>query len=386
VPGSGRLDLLAAVHPDPPGPACAASDDADEDHTTRCGESAVAGLNEALLAKATAAKLLRVDRVRADTTVVEADVAYPTDSGLLAKAVGTIARTVERIKTAGAATRTPARDRRRAAGRRARAIASKLRLRGEQQRDQAQATVRRITGELADLAEAAMQDASAVLRNAARALRRATGQRKGRLHRAINDLRTTLSRTGRVVAQTRSRLAGVMPDSATRLVSMSDPDARPIRKGRLGKPVEFGYKAQIVDNVDGVILDHTVEIGNPADAPHLVPAVTRITQRAGHAPGAVTADRGYGEASVERALHELGVRSVAIPRKSKPGAARRAFEHRRAFREKVKWRTGCEGRINHVKRSYGWDRTELVGIGGARTWCGHGVFAHNLIKIGALAA
>ena len=101
---------------------------------------------------------------------------------------------------------------------------------------------------------------------------------------------------------------------------------------------------------------------------------------------AVTADRGYGQASVERGLHDLGVRSVAIPRTSKPTAARRAFEHRRAFREKVKWRTGSEGRINHIKRSYGWNRTELTGINGVRTWCGHGVFAQNLVKIGALAA
>ena len=89
---------------------------------------------------------------------------------------------------------------------------------------------------------------------------------------------------------------------------------------------------------------------------------------------------------MERDLHDLGVRSVAIPRKSKPSAARREFEHRRAFRDKVKWRTGSEGRINHIKRSYGWNRTELTGINGARTWCGHGVFAHNLVKIGTLAA
>jgi hypothetical protein len=71
----------------------------------------------------------------------------------------------------------------------------------------------------------------------------------------------------------------------------------------------------------------------------------------------------------------LGVRHVAIPRKSKPSGARREFVHRRAFRDKVKWRTGSEGRINHLKRSYGWNRTELTGIHGARTWCGHGVFA-----------
>jgi IS5 family transposase len=354
--------------------------------TTRCGDAAVTGLNEALLAKAAAATLLRTDRVRADTTVVEADVAYPTDSGLLAKAVGSMARTIERIKAAGGATRTRARDRRRSAGRRARSIAGKLRLRGEQQRDDAQATVQRITGELAGIAEQAMRDAGAVLRNASRALRTASGQRKGRLRRAINDLQTLLDRTQRVVAQTRSRLAGVMPESSTRLVSLNDPDARPIRKGRLGKPVEFGYKAQLVDNVDGVILDHNVEVGAAPDAPQLAPAIERIKGRTGGPPRAVTADRGYGQASVERELHELGVRSVAIPRASKPGAARREFEHRRAFREKVKWRTGSEGRINHIKRSYGWNRTELTGIEGARIWCGHGVFAHNLVKIGALTA
>jgi len=354
--------------------------------TSRCGDDAVAGLNEALLAKAAAGKLLRTNKVRADTTVVEADVGYPTDSGLLAKAVGSMARSVARIKAAGGATRTRTRDRRRSAGGRARSIASKLRLRGQQQRDQAQAAVQRITGELADIAQACLREAVAVVRNAKRALRSATGTRKGRLTQAINHLDALMTRTQQVVTQTRSRLNGVMPESATRVVSLHDVDARPIRKGRLGKPVEFGYKAQIVDNADGVILDHTVEIGNPTDAPQLAPAIDRITRRAGRSPRAVTADRGYGYASVERDLHELGVRNVAIPRVSKPGAARREFERRRSFRNKVKWRTGSEGRINHLKRSYGWNRTHLTGLNGARTWCGHGVFAHNLVKISTLAA
>jgi IS5 family transposase len=261
-----------------------------------------------------------------------------------------------------------------------------LKLRSAEHKDEAQATVQRITGELAELAQLAMREAAGVIRNGKRAVRRASGQRKGQLRRALHDLVTIIERTARVVAQTRSRLGGVMPDSSTRLVSLHDPDARPIRKGRLGIPVEFGYKAQLVDNEDGVILDHNVEIGNPPDAPQLTPAIERITRRTGTTPHAVTADRGYGEAKVENDLHELGVKSVAIPRKSKPSAARRELEHRRAFREKVKWRTGCEGRINHIKRSYGWDRTELVTISGARTWCGHGVFAHNLVKIGALTS
>ena len=237
------------------------------------------------------------------------DSILPTDSGLLAKAVGQIARTVARVKAAGGATRTRSRDRRRAA----------------------------------------------------------------------------LERAARVITQTRSRVGGVMPESATRLVSLHDPDARPIRKGRLGIPVEFGYKAQLVDNEDGVILDHNVETANPADAAQLAPAIEGITGRAGQAPRAVTADRGYREAKVDNDLHEPGVRVVAIPRKSKPNAARRETEHRRAFREKIKSRTGSEGRITHIKPSYGCNRTELTGIAGARTWCGHAVSAHNLVKIGALA-
>jgi transposase, IS5 family len=123
-----------------------------------------------------------------------------------------------------------------------------------------------------------------VIRNARRALRTASGHRKGQLHRAVNRLDTLVGRAERVVAQTRSRLAGVMPESASRLVSLHDVDARPIRKGRLGKPVEFGCKAQIVDNADGVILDHNVEVGNPYDAPQLAPAIARIATRTGHTP------------------------------------------------------------------------------------------------------
>lgn len=304
--------------------------------TSRRGDTAVAGLNQALLVKATSQKLLRTDKVRADTTVVEAAVSYPTDSGLLAKAVGSMTRTIERIQGAGAATRTRVRDRRRSAGQRARAIAAKLRLRGAAAREEGQAAVLRITAELAGIAETVMTDAQAVVRNARRALPTVTGQRRGQLRRAVDELKALLARTGRVVEQSRSRLAGVMPVSATRMVSFHDVDARPIRKGGLGKPVEFGYKAQVVENVGGVILDHSVEIRNPVDAPQLAPEIVRIAERMGRAPTAVTADRGYRYATVETDLHDLGVRNVAIPRAGKPTATRREFEHRKAFRATIK--------------------------------------------------
>ena len=354
--------------------------------TTRCGQDAVAALNEVLLAKAVEHKLVKTGKIRADTTVVSANIEYPTDVGLLAKAVCKISRTVSRIKACGAATRTRFRDRRRWAARRMREVTSKLHLRGAVNRDEVKAAVTRLSGGLADLATAVCAQAQPVLRNAKRATAATTGRTKGRLRRAVAELQVAIERSGHMVEQTRCRLAGQTPASADRLVSLHDSDARPIAKGRINKPVEFGYKAQIVDNEDGLVVDYTVEQGNPADAPQLAPAIARIKQRTGKAPRQATADRGYGEAGVDEQLHALGVKTVAIPRKGKTSQVRRQHEHKPTFRKLVKWRTGCEGRISHLKHRYGCDRTRLDRLAGARTWVGHGILAHNLVKITRLAA
>jgi len=196
--------------------------------------------------------------------------------------------------------RTRLRDRSRAAGKRAHGIAAKLRSRSQLGRDQVKDGVQRITGELADLAQATVRDAHHLLVNARRALRQA-----------------------RVTAAELAE-AGVHDAAAGR------------RRGRLAR--------------------------------------------------AVTADRGYGEAAVDDALTDIGVHSVVIPRKGKPGLARQQLERRRTFRRTVKWRTGCEGRISTLKRGYGWDRTRLDSLEGAKTWTGQGIFTHNLTKIAALAA
>jgi IS5 family transposase len=301
----------------------------------------------------------------------------------LAKAAGKLVRTVRRVQTAGGATGTVAVDRRRAAARRVREIASKLRTRGKLSREESSTAIRRVTGELAGLAERAAAEAAAVLRNGRRTVPKALS---GRLRRALAELAVTIGRTAKIVAQTRSRLAGQIPESATRLISLHNPDARPIRKGRTGRPVECGYKAQVADNDDGVILDYSVEYGAAPDGPQLAPAIQRAHRREGRVPRAVTADRGYGQAAVERDLHDLGVQTVAISRQAKISPARKATEHSRSYRKLVKWRTGSEGRISYLKHTYGWDRTRLDGRQGAAIWCGHGVFTHNLVKISALAS
>ena len=174
-------------------------------------------------AKAAGQKLLRTARLRADTTVIPANVAYPTDSGPLAKAVGKMARTVRRVQAAVGATRTRARDGRRGGSGRSRTSCGpgQARPRGSTR------VIARVTGELADLAKTAAAEAAAVLRNGRPALPAALSERmRGRLRRALDELGETIGRAAPSWPRTRSRLGGQLPDSATRLVSLHDGDAR----------------------------------------------------------------------------------------------------------------------------------------------------------------
>ena len=335
--------------------------------TRRCGPELVEALNRELLAAAHQRGDVDVGRVRVDTTVVEADIKYPTDSGLLTAAVCRIASRLRRLRSAGV--KVSFVDRTKAA----RALQHSIGVWLRRRTDDAKAEVLAITGELADLATAAVAEASNLLDYQAR--------RRRRVRRMLADLAVLVERTGRVIDQARARVGGDQPPGATRLVSLHEPDARPIRKGRLGKPVEFGYKGQIVDNSDGLILDHSVHIGNPADNELLRPAIDRITAQFGGAPSLVTADRGYWDSTIETDLAAAGVTTVVIPRTGRPSTARAEIEHSESFVEAVKWRTGSEGRVSHLKRDWAWRRTRLRGHPGARIWCGHGVFAHNLVKL-----
>jgi IS5 family transposase len=274
----------------------------------------VAELNEALLAKAAEAKLVRLDALRADTTVVPANVAHPSDAGLLAKGVISLAKLTARLKALGFARRSRFRDRARSIKRRSHAIGTWMRRRS----DQAKEEVLAITAEMVTIAEAALADSAGVIRNTRRKLNSTTDQVCGQAVAALSDLERTAALLGRVIDQTRVRVSGGMPDGATRVVSYHDPDARPIAKGRIGKPVEFGYKAQVVDNRDGLIVDHQLVLGNPSDAPLLAPAIRRVKARFGRPPRTVSADRGYGDSQLETDLQALGVKDVVIPRRGRP--------------------------------------------------------------------
>jgi IS5 family transposase len=340
----------------------------------RAGPEVVDELNAALVAKLAAGKLLRARKLRVDTTVVEADIDYPTDADLLEQAVRKLGGLVRRVKARGAASRTRFRDRGRAAGRRMKQLARTLRRRS----GVAMGEVDRLTGEVAAIARRTLREVQVVAGNARRARRHRPGD--GRLGRLVGELEETITATGRLLAQTDQRLAGnrVIPD---RLVSLSDPDARPIRKGKPRHPTQFGYTLLLAEEERGFIADHQLQQGNPPDTPQLVPVVERVIAVTGRPPGTVVGDRGFGTAANDQALAALGVKRVGLQRTGTPGKARLAVERTRRFRRLRNWRVGIEARISHLKRGFGLRRTRLRRLGGACTWVGLGIFAYNLQRM-----
>jgi transposase, IS5 family len=344
----------------------------------RAGPNTVEQLNSALLGKLREDKLLRGRKLRVDTTVVEADIDHPTDADLLEQAVRKLGGLVRRVKGRGAATRTGFRDRSRSAGRRLKQISRTLRRRT----GQAPAEIDRLTAEVAAIARRTLGQAEQVARNARRA-RRARPE-DGHLGRLVERLEETTWVTRRLLDQADQRLAGnrVIPD---RLVSLADPEARPIRKGKPGRPTEFGYTLLLGECERGFIATHHTHKGNPPDAAQLLPAVQQVMAVTGRPPGTVVGDRGFGTAANDQAVAALGVRRVGLQRTGTPGRARQAHERTRAFRRLRNWRVGIEARISHLKRSFGLRRTRLRRLGGARTWVGLGIFAYNLQRMTVVA-
>ena len=334
--------------------------------TKRLGPELLEELNAELLALAVERKVLRSRRLRVDTTLVEADIRSPTDSGLCAHAVSRLTRLAGRIKAAGLAPEARLRDRRRSVGKRVRAISGQ-RGRGRHSLP----AIDRLTGEIAARAKRTVREARAM----AAAARRA---RRGRAPALVDQLERELAAAEQVLAQTDLRLAGqrTIPD---RRISLVDADARPIRMGSPQRPTEFGYKARVADTKEGFVIADVPEPGAPTDGSLLDGAIAKA-KRTGMQVRSVYADRGFGTSTGNAALAEHRIRDPVIPRQQRAAP----IEQTRSWRRRYRFRNGLEGRISQLKRK-GLARTRLRGLAGAQTWVGGVALAHNLQRMALLA-
>jgi len=290
-------------------------------------KAAVATLNDALLAKLQEQGKVKGRRVRTDTTVLPANIVYPTDIGLLADGLRVIGRNLARLRglgtVAGAAveavsqqmeqTRTKVKEQ-------LRQLSQRLK-----QKDRPAGVRQAATKAVLEVAEDTVEQVTVAL---AEVWLPELGRAERRLVRAVQD---GLAVVRRLVEQTTQVLGG-NPHVKNRVVSIFDREARPIRKGKLKTPTEFGRTVRVDQSEDGYITGYAVHIGSPGDSTQVVPAVEHHRAVFGQAPEQLTADRGMGCPSNDRKLAKLGVRDICLPQPGPLSDARKALEQEPTLR------------------------------------------------------
>ncbi len=329
-------------------------------------------------------KIVAGRKLRVDTTVVETDIHYPTDSGLLGDGVRVLTRTMKHVAELAGAVGDKLRDRTRAVRYRLIEIGRASRSRSEHGKQKLKQTYQKLlsaTGRVVAQAQRFAREVATGVKHGASLLDQAV------LEASRQYLETMIPRVKQVMRQTRERVLKGNTRVAGKIVSLFEPHTEIIRKGKAAKPTEFGKMVKIQEAEGQIITHYEVYDERPSDSDLLRGSLEVHQQRLGRPPRLVTADAGFYSAKNETAAYALGVKRVAIPNRSTKNRERKKLQKKRWFRNAQKWRTGSEGRISLVKRRHGLDRCRYKGQRGMKRWVGLGVIGDNLINIGrALAA
>jgi transposase, IS5 family len=315
-----------------------------------------------------------VRAARIDSTVVESDIRYPTDLGLAQDAAGMLAAAARKAAGLAGSDAPRVRDRSGSVAKRLRKLNRSIAGRTGQSKELAL----RLTSEAGDLAGRSVREAKQL---AATLRRRARGRGAQAKLRAAERIEHTVQRAEKVVEQIHKRVSG--QKITDRLVSMTDPDARPIRKGKLRQPTEFGTVVQITELCEntrrgarGLVLPAATEIGNRNENLLLAHTGQRLRDLAIR-PREVAVDGGFAPSALAEHLPPTDRAFVS---------GTQSAGSRKTNRRLARFRVGCEGRISHLKRRYGLRRSRLKGHQGARTWAAWAILAYNLDTLAIRAA
>jgi IS5 family transposase len=327
--------------------------------THKYGERVLEELHELLIEDLQKRKLVRGRKIRVDSTVVASDIHYPTDAGLLFDGLRRLRQGLLRLPKPGLRLgRTMKRAKKMIFS-----IAQALRRSDAKARER----VRRINGALVRIARGVIEKVRSVL----------NGVPAGRTR---DHLTTTLDLTRTVADQSAQRLAGNPPPD--RIVSLVDPGARAIVKGKLDKPVEFGRTVQLTQDESGYFTRASVHRGNPGDAPFLRTILETHQGQFGVSPKALAADMGYSSEENHRYLQEQGVSKIGMPWRGKPPPSVALKQKRPWFKTLMAFRAGMEGSISFLSRKFGLKRSLFRGDAGTAIWVSWVVLAANLYRFG----
>jgi IS5 family transposase len=335
-------------------------------------------LNDRLVHIAQEKHITRGRKLRVDSTVIETDIHYPTDSRLLCDSVVVVGRLLSRARDVCRPRSASAKRVFRNSRRRAKCLAYRIshRLRSRNGQKKPEKLAEPLYRQLVKLTRTTVEHADGV----AVQLRHVGTPSALALAESLHHYTELVTR---VIDQTVRRVFNHDNVPAEeKLVSLFETHTAIIRRG---KPppheTEFGRKVWFSEVDGGIISEYRLLKGNPPDEQHFKSSVKLHLKLFGHPPDLVTGDRGVSSANNEQAARQLGVEKTALPKRGSQDAERQAYEAQPWFKAALRFRAGIEGRISGLKRARGLDRCRNKGEPGMERWLGWGVIANNLAVI-----
>ena len=343
------------------------------------GPEVIKQVHERLVQIARAKGVTAGRRMRVDTTVVETDIHHPTDSSLMGDGVRVLTRIMRKITQIAGAVGTKLRDRSRSVKLRLLEIGRVARAKGPINQEKLKQRYARLLDTTSRVVGQARRFSDEISRRVKRS-------KEILKQLALDGLRQELDlmipRVRQVMKQTRARILRGNTRSEGKLLSLFEPSTEVIRKGKAGRPNEFGKMVKLQEAENQIITDYQVYAQRPHDSDLLVAAIETHQALLGRAPRLVAADAAFYSLKNEAAAKAKGVKRVCIPNRSTRSAERKREQRKRWFRDGQKWRTGSEERVSVVKRRHGLDRCRYKGYVGMNRWVGLGVIADNVVNIG----
>jgi IS5 family transposase len=329
-------------------------------------------LNDHVVALAQSLKVTRGRKLRIDGTVVETTMHHPTDSTLLYDSVRVLSRMLVNAKAVvpqvAPLTRQAFRDRTRSAKRQMKRIMEAARQRGEQAADGMRTAYERL-----------LSVTTAVVKQAEQVREVLRVQATPKAQQLVRTVQQWVPLVQQVITQTTRRvLQGEAVPASEKVVSLFEPHTAIIRKGKPGRPTEFGRVIWLDEVEGGIVSRYAVLEGNPAEDAQLPPSLDHHLRVFHRPPHLLAGDRGVHTGANERYARRHGVKEVVLPKPGKKTAKRLAHEQQRWFRRGRHWRAGIEGRISGLKRRHKLDRCRYHGTEGMERWVGWGVITHDL--------
>src|SRR6266481_4828273 len=261
------------------------------------GPTVVQQLHQRVVAQAQAEKVIRGNKLRVDTTVVETNIHYPTDSVLLGDGVRVLTRVMRQINEVVGDMGEKLRDRRRSVGHRLIEIGRASRGRGPQVQKKLEQGYRKLLGSTGQVMAQAKRFSQEIVKGVKRS---ADVLQQAALEGMKKEIDTMLPRVQQVVSQTRARIIHGVTNSAGKIVSLFEHTSEIIRKGKPGKPTEFGKMIKVQEAENQIIVAFEVYDKRPADSALLIPAIEQHQQRLGVVPRVAAGDAGFSPPQTKR--------------------------------------------------------------------------------------